>query len=96
MGNKPTNYWQSWNNLENELNEIISNEYRDKNGNLIKEKGDFPTETKLDKIGKGVIRHGVHHHGGFILVRKKMGYDTKDLAKKEIDSNRIKEALFTE
>ena len=44
---KPYGYWRDFNNIRKELKDIIKNEYRDKDGDLIKRKGEFPTLTVL-------------------------------------------------
>lgn len=64
MSRKPNNYWKSWQNVEQELKEVIG------------EIGYFPAANELKQMKKSyLVRAIVEFHGGFSEVRKKMGYN---------------------
>lgn len=68
-------YWRNFKNVKQELENIISKEYCDEKGKLIKVKGKFPTQEQLRKIGKADLKSGIaSHHKGINAVRKKLGY----------------------
>lgn len=63
-GFKPAGYWQNWNNVERELNQVID------------ELGYFPTGTDIKRIGKKGLEAAIYkHHGGLNAVRKKIGHE---------------------
>ncbi len=76
MKRKPPGYWFNWNNIERELREVIENEYKDENGNVIKPSGEFPKEVQLVKTGKNYLLHPIRKYfGGIPNVRKRMGFE---------------------
>ncbi len=74
---KPPGYWDDPNNIENEMRVVIDNEYKDEEGNVIKAKGAFPTETWLRKNDMGDLSYGIRKYPGRINgLKKKMGIDS--------------------
>jgi uncharacterized Zn ribbon protein len=74
MKRKPPGYWQDWNNIERELQEVIDTEYKDSDGNVIKAKGEFPNNTQLLLIGKKSLRSSLKYHGHFNDIKTRMGF----------------------
>ena len=61
---KTVGYWSNWENVENELNQII------------KKVKHFPTQSELLQLGKSSLGAAIgKHHGGLLSVKEKMGYD---------------------
>jgi len=72
------NFWKEWENLEQALKIEINKEYKDRYGEVFKKTGEYPTEFDLRKMGEYGIIHSIqNHHGGFIEVRKNMGYTSE-------------------
>ncbi len=55
-------YWQNWNNLEKELQPIITR------------LGHFPTQKDLKKINFQSLNLGFRYHGGLNAVKERLGY----------------------
>jgi hypothetical protein len=59
------NYWKDWENVEEGLRKAIK-----------KNNGEFPDDGLLRKLGFSGIADAIkRYHGGYPIVRKKMGYD---------------------
>ncbi|MFX1295029.1 MAG: hypothetical protein ACFFD2_09290, partial [Promethearchaeota archaeon] len=63
---KSPGYWQEWENVKEELQHLITEEFD----------GKFPTVTMLEEAGFSSLSHAIcEHYGGFNAVRKIMGYE---------------------
>ncbi len=63
---KPKGYWQNWNNLEKELQPIID------------KLNHFPIHSEFRESGNSSISRAIYkYHGGMVVVRKKLGYESK-------------------
>jgi hypothetical protein len=61
---KSDGYWKDWDNVEEEMREVIENN-----------DGKFPNGNRLREIGKSSLAHAIiNHHGGINTVRERMGY----------------------
>ena len=74
---KPDGYWDEWKNLELELKAEIEKEYIDKNGKVTKRKGEFPTQKQLEATGCSSLNFGINKHGGFSVVKQRMGFKSR-------------------
>ncbi|MHA1299137.1 MAG: hypothetical protein ACTSO9_06880 [Candidatus Helarchaeota archaeon] len=78
---KSPGYWKPWENVKAELDSIIDMEVRDNEGNLLKVKGEFPTNAVLRFLGRYGLSGAIHkYHGGINAVRQKMGFDKIDFS----------------
>jgi len=71
---KPKHYWKDVGNFDKELNLEIAREYRDREGNVFKEQGEFPSFNQLLKAGRSDLASAFKHHGGARKVRTRLGY----------------------
>ncbi|MBI4435769.1 hypothetical protein HY630_03795 [Candidatus Uhrbacteria bacterium] len=61
---KPDGYWQVWKNVEKELRDVV------------RSLGHFPNPQELRRLGLNSLSHAMsEHHGGFIVTRKRLGYE---------------------
>lgn len=67
---KPMNYWQNFENVKNEIQ------------NIMKQLGYFPSKTELTKIGFGSLSTAIQkYHGGIKKIREIMGFKSERLEK---------------
>jgi len=71
---RPKNYWKSWENLERELRAEIARKYTDKEGKVVKKAGEFPTSYQLKEQGLNALPSAIEEHGGFVEIRRRMGF----------------------
>jgi len=70
-------HWESWENVERDIGAEIVKEYRDKQGGIDKMAGEFPNSRQLCDAGKSSIAYAIiTFHGGFPVVRERMGFTT--------------------
>ncbi len=77
---KPDDYWKIWENVEREITTVILSI------------GHFPTPQELRAFKKHSLSYAIsHHHGGFIVARKQMGYRKLDIKLMQVHADAIAE-----
>jgi len=66
-------YWKDWERFRSELEKEIAKEYRDKDGNVFKRAGEFPTKSHL-KEERPDLNSACRYHGGLNAIRRKVGW----------------------
>jgi|SRR3989338_6029902 len=62
VNKKPNGYWTQWENVERELRKAIE-----------QNRGVFPSHPCLVKMGLGMLSLAIGYHGGYQIVRKRIG-----------------------
>jgi len=61
------------------MNKEIQKVYKNKKGEIVKDKGEYPTQKHLYKNGRSSLVKAAHdHHGGYVAARERMGYESEN------------------